>query len=160
MLLCGWPLSSFLLSNLISGMRKASRERLTDNRCRGQLFYSNNKLRLCGKSNTVGFYRCEILVHHPHCSHTLCSAAGKSQWDKRAEVQRQGGDGVDWGGRRGGGGAKGIKRARPKGTGWFSVPVNGHLSCRVVVRQQGLSSETHWGEVGDHVWGLPSCYCP
>lgn len=28
------------------------------------------------------------------------------------------------------------------------------------VRQLGLSSETRWGEVGDHVWGPPSCYCP
>ena len=28
------------------------------------------------------------------------------------------------------------------------------------VRQLGLSSETQWGEVGDHVWGPPSCYCP
>lgn len=28
------------------------------------------------------------------------------------------------------------------------------------VRQLGLSSETQRGEVGDHVWGPPSCYCP
>lgn len=62
-------------------MRKASRERLTDNLCGGQLFYSNNKLRLCGKSNTVGFYRCEILVYHPLCSHTL--------WGKGSETKEQ-----------------------------------------------------------------------
>lgn len=82
-------LSSFLLSNLISGMRKASRERLTDNRRGGQIFYSNNKLRLCGKSNTVGFYRCEILVYHPLCSHAQQEKVSetKEQEQHREEVE-------------------------------------------------------------------------
>lgn len=48
---------------------------------------------------------------------------------------------------------------------WFiGWPPNLAASERALViwtaRQLGLSSETQRGEVGDHVWGPPSCYCP
>ncbi len=96
--------------------REATGERLTDNR-RGAKIYFNNKLTHYGKSNTVGYYRGEITVYHPLCSHAQRETVRKR---KQKEEERLS-DGLF-----GSEGARLIGRPLK-----LSGPANGHLSSGV-----------------------------
>ncbi len=109
----GLPLAPFLW---IFQRRKSTGERLTDNH-RGAKIYFNNKLTHYGKSNTVGYYRGEITVYHPLCSH--------AQQEKVGERKQQKGERLSDGlfGRRG-------RSARRQAL-ELSGPVNGHFLAGV-----------------------------
>lgn len=90
---------------------------MTDNR-RGAKIYFNNKLTHYGKSNTVGYYRGEITVYHPLCSHAQQEDV---RGRKEQEEERLFSDGL-FGSERALGSSAGPE---------LSGPVNGHLSSGV-----------------------------
>lgn len=64
--------------------RNATGERLTDIHC-GAKIYFNNKLTHYGKSNTVGYYRGEITVYHPLCSHAQREKVGEQKEERLSD---------------------------------------------------------------------------
>ena len=126
---------------------QAAGEQLTDNRRRARIYF-NNKQTHYGKSNVVWYYRGEITRYHPLCSHAQRGVRSEREGGRRRR-RREAFWGIVW------------KRGWPARR---QAALSAGPGERALViwsaRRPGLSSETRRGEVGDRVWGPPSCYCP